>query len=181
MTSCHSLYALMSRRTAPTEQARVAGTAESPAPTARLFIAVWPDAALRARLAGFRDHWRWPPGARLVADANLHVTLHFIGSFARDRIAALGERLAQVEIQPFGLQAESASIWRGGIAVLTLHGDVTGALDALHVMIGCALREFGIPLDPRPFAPHVTLARTASHAQPPNALPKLDCARAASR
>ena len=63
---------------------------------ARLFVALWPDAVVRSRLAAFRDDWHWPPGARPVADADLHATLHFIGSFARERIAALGERLAAV-------------------------------------------------------------------------------------
>jgi len=61
--------------------------------TVRLFTALWPDAAVRARLVALRDAWRWPAGARPVADAKLHATLHFMGSFRRDRQAALREAL----------------------------------------------------------------------------------------
>jgi RNA 2',3'-cyclic 3'-phosphodiesterase len=138
---------------------------------ARLFVALWPDAAVRARLAALRDDWRWPPGARPVADANLHVTLHFIGSFPRERVAVLGERLAAVRRRAVTLQAESSAVWRGGIAVLMLQGDA--ALATLHEDIGSALSDLGIALDARPYAAHVTLARKAAHAEPPPELPDL--------
>jgi hypothetical protein len=32
----------------------------------RLFIALWPDARVRAALAARRDAWQWPPGATPV-------------------------------------------------------------------------------------------------------------------
>jgi RNA 2',3'-cyclic 3'-phosphodiesterase len=132
---------------------------------ARLFLALWPDDAVRARLAAYRDAWRWPAGAKPVADEKLHLTLHFIGAFARDRIAALGEALAEVELEPLGLRAGSAEIWRGGIAVLSVAP--APALTALHARLGAALAGVGIALEARPFAPHVTLARKARGAEPP--------------
>ena len=64
--------------------------------TARVFLALWPDAAARARLADCRDAWRWPPGARLVGDAKLHLTLHFIGALARSPLDDLQAALAEV-------------------------------------------------------------------------------------
>ncbi len=140
-------------------------------PTARLFIALWPDAATRARLAGFRDRWRWRPGARPVVDADLHATLHFIGSFERRRVVALGERLAAVPTRRVVVRPEATAIWPGGIAVLILRGDA--ALAALHEDIGTALLELGVALEARPFAPHVTLARKAARAEPPAELPEL--------
>ena len=140
-------------------------------PGARLFVALWPDAAVRARLAAFRDDWRWPPDARRVADANLHATLHFIGSFPRERVVALTERLAAVRRRAVTLRAESTAVWRGGIAVLMLDGDA--ALAALHKETGTALSNLGIALDARPYAAHVTLARKAARAEPPPELPNL--------
>ena len=156
----------MSSRTAPSDDDCASGA------TARLFTALWPDPSLRAQLAALRDAWHWPASARPVADDNLHVTLHFIGSFAREGIEALALRLGKVDLPALDLQAEGAAIWRGGIAVLTLRGDA--AIDALHADIGSAVREFGIALDPRPFAPHVTLARKAAGAQPPAELADLE-------
>jgi 2'-5' RNA ligase len=136
---------------------------------ARLFLAVWPDAASGAQLAAYRDGWRWPPGARPVADEKLHLTLHFIGVFERLRVAALAGALETVEPAQTLLRADRPEVWRGGIAVLRLAADAQ--LSALQAALGDVLRAGGIAVDPRPFAPHVTLARRArggaAPAEPP--------------
>jgi RNA 2',3'-cyclic 3'-phosphodiesterase len=132
---------------------------------ARLFLALWPHDAVRARLAAYRDVWRWPAGAKPVPDEKLHLTLHFIGAFARDRIAALAEALAEVETEPLCVRAGAAEIWRGGIAVLSVVP--VPALTALHARLGAALAGLGVELEARPFAPHVTLARKARGAEAP--------------
>jgi 2'-5' RNA ligase len=139
--------------------------------TVRLFTALWPDAAVRARLVALRDAWRWPAGARLVADAKLHATLHFIGSFRRDRQAALREALGMVAIEPLHLDLAGSDVWRGGIAVALLAAEPT--LLALHARVGAVLTGLGVTLDPRPYQAHVTLARKATRAQPPAVLPAL--------
>lgn len=136
---------------------------------ARLFVALWPDAPIRAQLARLRDGWKWPPGARPVGDENLHATLHFIGSFPRDRIGALSRNLAAVPAETMTLRMAGTEVWRGGIAVLNFQSE--RRLLALHEQIGTALSGLGVTLDARPFAPHVTLARKASHAEAPAELP----------
>jgi 2'-5' RNA ligase len=108
---------------------------------ARLFLAVWPDAAARAQLAAYRDGWRWPPGARPVTGDKLHLTLHFIGDFDRARIAALAGALAPVAMLPTVLRADRPEVWRGGIAVLRLRADAH--LSALHAALGEILRAEG--------------------------------------
>jgi 2'-5' RNA ligase len=148
-------------------------TSPRPEPaTARLFVALWPAAEVRAALAAYRDRWRWPPAARPVADQNLHATLHFIGGFARERITEMRTSLAAVQVEAPTLQASSAEIWRGGIAVLTLHGDPR--LLVLHERVGAALAGLGLALDERPFTAHVTLARKAQRAAAPASLPRVE-------
>lgn len=137
----------------------------------RLFLALWPGATLRARLADYRDAWRWPAGAKPVAAESLHVTLHFIGAFARARLPALVASLAAVPVARTVLRPAGAEVWRGGIAVLRIEDDA--ALADLHGRVGDELTHAGIALDPRPFAPHVTLARKAARAEPPAAPPAL--------
>jgi 2'-5' RNA ligase len=88
--------------------------------TVRLFTALWPDAAVRARLVALRDAWRWPAGARPVADAKLHATLHFIGSFRRDRVEASCHVLDRVAIEPCSSSLIVTDLWRGGIAVASV-------------------------------------------------------------
>jgi hypothetical protein len=75
--------------------------------TARLFVALWPDAGVRAGLAAYRDAWRWPQAARPVADENLHATLHFIGGFVREHVTALVSSLAAVRAEAPTLQPEA--------------------------------------------------------------------------
>nr|HET7859460.1 RNA 2',3'-cyclic phosphodiesterase [Caldimonas sp.] len=137
----------------------------------RLFTALWPDSAVRARLAAESDAWQWPPRARRVAAAKLHLTLHFIGAFARDGVDALAAALAAVEPAPSALRATRRELWRGGIAVLLFADDA--ALAALHAAVGAVVAGFGVALDPRPFSPHVTFARGARGAAPPLPPPEL--------
>ena len=139
---------------------------------ARLFLAVWPEARLRGQLAAYRDAWHWPAGAKPVAEATLHLTLHFIGDFARARIPTLAASLAAVPVQPIALRPGDAEVWKGGIAVLRV--DAGPELHALHERLGAVLSDAGVSLDARPFSPHVTLARKAAKAEPPPASAAFD-------
>jgi 2'-5' RNA ligase len=132
---------------------------------ARLFTAVWPDTTLRERLAAESAAWRWPPAARRVEPAKLHLTLHFIGAFPRSRVDDLAAALAAVAAEPAALAATQRKVWRGGIAALLFAADAT--IVALHAAVGSVVARFGVALDPRPYAPHVTLARRARGAVPP--------------
>ena len=135
----------------------------------RLFLALWPEAPLRVRLAAYRDAWRWPAAAKPVADETLHLTLHFIGALACVRLPELAAALAAVAVDKIVLRPTAAELWKGGIAVLRMDGDA--ALADLHDNLGAVLTSAGIALDSRPFAPHVTLARKAAKAEPPASRP----------
>lgn len=134
--------------------------------TARLFLALWPDDATRAALQAWQAVWRWPPGARLTAPAHLHLTLHFIGSVPRQRLPELAERLAR-PVEPMTLRLAWVDAWHHGLVVLVpgQPGDVSGALTHLHQSLSQALAELDLPVETRPFRPHVTLARHAAGAQ----------------
>ena len=131
----------------------------------RLFLALGPAARLRSQLAAYRDAWRWPAGAKPVADASLHLTLHFIGASARADVPALAASLAAVAVGKMVLRPRAAELWRGGIAVLRIEDETR--LGELHERLGAVLGNVGIALDARPFAPHVTLARRAARAEAP--------------
>jgi len=139
---------------------------------ARLFLALWPGAPLRARLAAYRDGWQWPAGAKPVADATLHLTLHFIGAFARAGLPDLTASLGAVPVANMVLRPGGAERWRGGIAVLRIADDAT--LTDLHDRLGAVLTSAGVALDARPFAPHVTIARKAAKARPPAETPAFE-------
>ena len=127
--------------------------------TARLFIALWPDAAVREALREWRDAFAWPKSASPARTEQLHVTLHFLGNFPQVRlpelVAGIGVRFA-----PFELDFGHPELWHGGIAVLAPN-TVPEPLLALHGALGAALERLGLPLEARPYRPHVTLARRA--------------------
>lgn len=130
--------------------------------SARLFLCLWPDDAVRADLAAWRDNWHWPRGATPVASARLHLTLHFIGDVARERIVSLCGALA-VPFTPFDLRLGTPASWPHGIAVLEPLSPPP-ALAALQRELGARLSAEGMPVEARAYRPHVTLARRAAGA-----------------
>ena len=145
--------------------------------TARLFLALWPDGALRRALLAWRDAWHWPPRAALVAPDDLHLTLHFLGGVPLVRLpelTALGGAL-DVRCEPFALSLGSAALWPQGIAVLQPEEPhaIAPPLARLHGDLQLALARLGLPTEDRIYRPHVTLARHAQAAVPPPEGPNL--------
>jgi 2'-5' RNA ligase len=146
----------------------------------RLFIALWPDAAALRALQAHRSHWTWPAGAKPVAPDRVHLTVHFLGQVARARLDELRAALAPpaLALTPFALRWSHARVWPRGLAVLLpseAEADAPGlqALHALHARLGEVLRQLGMPVEARPFRPHLTLARAAQGATPPAAGPDI--------
>lgn len=135
-----------------------------PANPARVFIALWPDEDTRAVLAQRRDAWSFPRSASIVDMPRLHVTLHFIGDVARERLASLAAQVG-TPFAPFELTVDRATLWPHAVAVLepsTVPPELTG----LHGALAARLDQLKLPLDPRSYRPHVTLAGRAANAMP---------------
>ncbi|MDB5779305.1 MAG: 2-5 ligase [Polaromonas sp.] len=128
----------------------------------RLFLALWPPDETKAGLVTASAAWSWPHGSALVPPERLHVTVHFIGSVPTSAVPFITKRLA-VPIEPFSIELCEAQLWPGGIAVMVPRA-VPAALLVLHAELSAALGRLGLPLELRPFRPHVTLARRAAGA-----------------
>lgn len=140
--------------------------------TTRLFLALWPDPAIRAALRTWRDAWTWPRGAAPVHADKLHMTLHFLGNQPRERLPALLDGFA-LPFSPFDLQLGRAALWHNGIAVLEPHSEPP-ALPDLHARLGDALVSLGLTPEARTYRPHVTMARRAKGADVPQSGPAID-------
>ncbi|GAB3457448.1 RNA 2',3'-cyclic phosphodiesterase [Massilia terrae] len=135
--------------------------------SSRLFLALWPEPAVREALRGWRELWSWPRGAAPVAADKLHITLHFLGDHPTARLPELMDGLA-VPFTPFQLQLGVPAVWPGGIAVLEpAHQPVE--LLQLHRHLGQALLDLELTPEARAYKPHVTMARRAAHAGMPAA------------
>jgi len=136
------------------------------AETLRLFIGLWPDDATRLALAGWQRAWRWPAGAAPVVPERLHLTVHFLGQVEESRLPELVAGLRLPPFEPFELRLGHAEVWPRGLAVLC-PDEIPAGLAWLHADLAEALRRLALPVEARPFRPHLTLARKAVDATAP--------------
>lgn len=134
----------------------------------RLFVALRPPTKIRHRclaaMAGGPPGWAWQD------EAQLHVTLRFIGEVERpvaeDIAVALGAiRSPAVE---FGLHGVGF-FDQGRQGVLFARAIPREPLDALHKKVDRALTTVGLQPERRAFLPHITLARRRKSGADPNA------------
>lgn len=126
----------------------------------RLFIALRPPPAIRTTLSATMSD---VPTARWQDDAQLHLTLRYIGEIERPVAEDVATALASVHapapqvalagVGRFATRGRTNTLWAGVIP--------HDALRHLHRKVDQACRRAGIAPDPRAFLPHITLARLA--------------------
>lgn len=131
----------------------------------RCFVAVPLPAPVREILAGLMERLkpRLPP-ARFVRREQLHLTLHFFQDLDAAAVARLAEAVRRnaAETRPFPVSFGNLGAFpdaeRARVLWLGLREGADG-LAGLHRRIAADLRAAGLPVDGRPFRPHLTLAR----------------------
>ena len=128
----------------------------------RLFFALWPDVAVRERIATELAGLLGELDGRQLPAANYHVTLAFLGEVAITDLPEIQAAAQRVPVSPFELELTRTAYWpRTQIAWLG-----TDACPAeLSSMVGALLTElYAIGINPpaEPYEPHVSLARRAS-------------------
>jgi RNA 2',3'-cyclic 3'-phosphodiesterase len=159
----------LQRRQGPSPRATLPSM--TPSDPLRLFLALWPGERLREALRNHQAQWDWPPGAARVSPAKLHLTLHFLGDVPAVTMPPLQAALDGLRPPALCLQWTGPERWTGGLAVLRLADDP--ALSVLHAQVGALLQGLGLPVERRAYKPHVTLARRATGATPPQGLPEV--------
>jgi len=141
--------------------------APSPEPrTRRLFFALWPDDATRARLAAISAALPARCGRR-VATGNLHITLSFLGSVEAARLDCLRRGPDAIRAPALTLPLERLGWFRRARVVWLAPEDahVPPALIELVGAVNRVVRGCGLEPDGRAWRPHLTLTRKA--AKPP--------------
>lgn len=147
-----------------------------PPATRRLFVALRPDPATLDRLAAAaadlcaalgpagRDLRPVPPGA-------LHLTLRFLGDVEAARLDDVAAAVAgaAAAAPPLALEVRGAGALpdprRPRVLFLDVGGEV-GPLAALAADLEARLRAADFPPEPRPFRPHLTVARVRPGRRP---------------
>ena len=137
----------------------------------RLFIGLMPDRQVQAAIQRHCSQWEWPADARPMRFGRYHVTLQFLGEVGVAPEQRLRKALREVTVEPLELDLRTPEVWHNGVAVLQ-PADHDG-LKALHGRIKLAVSAAGLPPVEKDFRPHVTLARNAAQAKPPEAVPPI--------
>jgi 2'-5' RNA ligase len=126
----------------------------------RLFLALWPDEAIRRRLVECFPLLRGC-GGRKVPLENLHITLAFLGSVDADTRACLEQQLDVVTASSFTLEMDELGFWRRPQVVWLGASQVPPALSALVNEVKKAMLVCSLEPESRPFQAHLTLMRKA--------------------
>ncbi|MCL1986062.1 MAG: RNA 2',3'-cyclic phosphodiesterase [Betaproteobacteria bacterium] len=135
-------------------------------PGDRLFVAVELSEEIKVRLLNVRT---FIPGLKWTPNANLHLTLHFIGQIPQDSVALLRQSLRRIKGDAFRLNVVGLGLFRqraGGI----LWAGITKepALIKLKHQVDEALwGAIELSLDEKDYSPHVTLSRLKKPISPP--------------
>ncbi|MGH4024572.1 MAG: RNA 2',3'-cyclic phosphodiesterase [Pseudonocardiaceae bacterium] len=132
----------------------------------RLFVALSPPAEavddLRAGTAALRE---MAPQLRWTPPEQWHLTLAFLGEVEEPVLGALTNRLTRAAKRHPPLALSLGGGGRFGQRVLwtRVHGDRHG-LRRLADSAQAAARRSGVPMEQRPYRPHLTLARAGNGA-----------------
>ena len=124
----------------------------------RLFVALRPPPEIRRRcLAAMADG---PPGWAWQDEAQLHVTLRFIGEVERPVAEDIADALHSVRSPAIELGLHGVGFFdQGRQGVLFARAIPREPLAALHKKVDRALTSTGLEPERRAFLPHITLAR----------------------
>ena len=132
-------------------------------PSRRLFFALWPSSAERARLLTAVAPAVVAADGREVVPPNLHVTLVFLGSVGNARLEAVRQVAAGVVATPVSLVLDTIELWPKPRILCATSSEPVPAADALARTLAQGLVERGFAPDLRPFRAHVTLKRKVAH------------------
>ncbi|MDV0442177.1 RNA 2',3'-cyclic phosphodiesterase [Methanorbis furvi] len=139
---------------------------------ARLFIAVEPSLEIRKNLESTAQSLL-ETSARLtiVQASQMHITLKFIGEVPDTKIPKITDAFSKLSGEPYQFSASGVSVF--GRPPRVIKADVLdgGVSKELAAQIDALLSLVGIPKDPKPFSPHLTLARVKLYS--PDLLPKI--------
>jgi 2'-5' RNA ligase len=127
--------------------------------SARLFFALWPDAAASAGLAKAGEHLHGICDGRRTRRETIHLTLVFLGEIGVEQIDDLLELAGNIQVPAFGIGFTRCGWWPRNrivwVAPEVMPAELTLLVDQLREKLGIA----GFHFDAKPFVPHITLLR----------------------
>jgi 2'-5' RNA ligase len=133
---------------------------------ARLFFAVWPDAAALARLERLAGELAIVAAGKPVPPAKIHLTLAFLGEIDAPGAQSALSVARAVRFAPFAMTLDCVGSFRGARVAWAGSLATSPALASLRGDLAARLAAAGFALEDGAFAAHVTLARRIGKAVP---------------
>jgi len=140
----------------------------------RLFIALYPDDSARHRLHQLALELAQQPGARVVPQANLHLTLRFLGTVEASTRACLQQELERIRGQRFKLRFEYLEFRKRQQMLWASVPNIPDGLIELVERVEQSSISCGLAASDHAFRPHVTLARKVHRAIVPRRIEELE-------
>jgi 2'-5' RNA ligase len=126
----------------------------------RLFFALWPDQATRAKIAQLNQSLICKHLKKVRPD-NLHITLAFMGRVDEKIEREIRQSIPDISAEPVTIFLDQLTTWSdAGVLCLTSSKQPQQIIDLVE-QLKIVLGDFGVKLDCRPYTAHVTLARKA--------------------
>jgi RNA 2',3'-cyclic 3'-phosphodiesterase len=131
----------------------------------RWFFAIWPDDAVRAALAS-RLPELLADGVRPTHPSDFHLTLAFLGPLAPDVLGCAERAADRIHAAGFDLELDRVGHFARARVLWCAPASPPELLPALVSDLEARLSTCSIAADPRPYRPHITLARKVAAAPP---------------
>lgn len=106
-------------------------------------------------------------GGRPVPVENLHMTVAFLGSVAQSRVDEVRAAGRAVPVRPaFEIVFDGVAFWPKPQVLVATSSQTAPEAAAIAARLWAGLVPLGLVPDPRPFRPHVTLARKVMNPAP---------------
>jgi len=129
------------------------------AQTLRVFFALAPDAGTQASLGALARDVAVHAGGRAIVDANIHLTLAFVGDVGIEHIDVLRDVVDSLPRDAFVLALDCVGTFRHSDIAWIAPSHVPDSLLELQSRLVVALAKDDFRIEQRPFHAHVTLAR----------------------
>ena len=139
---------------------------------ARVFFALWPEAALAERLATLAEAQAAAVGGRAMARETLHLTLAFLGEADETTQARLIAAAERQHCPPFSVHLDQTGWFQRAKAAWVGPGEWPNELTVLARALRRHGEKLGLGNGEQGYRPHVTLSRKAGEA--PGELPAPD-------
>ncbi|NJA06559.1 RNA 2',3'-cyclic phosphodiesterase [Methylomonas sp. UP202] len=123
----------------------------------RLFFALWPPLDALAKLQQLIQHL--DRSITPLAISNLHVTLVFLGTVNPKQERELRRRANTIKFHGAELTFDRLDFWQKPSILCLTSTDGLTAVSELSEQLTRISKGLDIPIDNRPFTPHITLCR----------------------